>query len=86
MTSDIALFRMIRDRAPRIPDIMQTRYTDVISMLSMIRDGKMQLTASSQTIASGGDQEAWSSAQSGSVVFKRAEDYLCNNSADYLTR
>lgn len=60
LTSDLAIYKILEDRAPRIPDFIQKRYTDATSILAMLRDGKMVLTVSSQTVNSGGDQEVWS--------------------------
>lgn len=94
LASDIAVYRVLSDRAPRIPDFMDKRYTNAMSMLQMLRDGGMDLTASSGvTINSGGDQFAWSNViepgQNG-PVFKNAEsesDVRCirAQSADFLS-
>jgi len=90
LTSDIAIYRMLSDRAPRIPDYMEKRYTNAMSMLTMLRDGGMDLTASSQSINSGGgDQFAWSNVIGGGQngpVFKPIESETCGvASADRLT-
>lgn len=94
LTSDIAIFRILSDKAPRVPDFMATRYTNATSMLAMLRDGEMVLTASSQSVNSGGDEEAWSNVLDSDfvgTVFKPIEtstpcgpDYQ-SNSIDYLT-
>lgn len=60
LTSDIAIYRVLADKAPRIPDFMNARYTNATSMLAMIRDGAMFLSSSSQQVSSGGDEFAWS--------------------------
>ena len=90
LTSDIAIYRMLSDRAPRIPDFMAKRYTNATSMLEMLRDGKMDLTVSSQAVNSGGgDQFAWSNVIGGGQngpVFKPVESETCGvASADRLT-
>lgn len=69
LTSDIAIYKMVEDKAPRIPDFMDKRMASVSSMLAMLRDGQMILTASSQQVNSGGNQEAWSSTQSYHPIF-----------------
>lgn len=83
LTADIAIYRLLSDKAPRIPDFMEKRYLNATSMLAMIRDGAMFLTTSSQTVNSGnaGDQFAWSNNQDTDFVgtiFKPAETFsLC---------
>lgn len=80
LTSDIAIYRLCSDKLPRMPDYMEKRYTNAVSMLEMIRDGKMFLTASSQTANSGGggDQYAWSNVvdpEFQGTVFKPVETF-----------
>lgn len=86
LTSDIAIFRILRDRAPRIPEFMQTRYTDAMSLLTMLQNGGMDLIGSSVSINSAGDNEVWSNVLCEEPVFKNAESYMHNTSADWLTR
>jgi phage gp36-like protein len=94
LCSDIAIYRIVSDKQPRIPDWMDKRYTNVMSMLAMLRDGGMVLNASSQTANSGGDEFAWSNVIDPDfvgTVFKPIETTTpCNPSwntasADYLT-
>lgn len=61
LTADIAIFRCLEERLPRTPDFMQNRYTNAMSLLTMLRDGGMALT-SSNLVSSGqaSDQFAWS--------------------------
>lgn len=92
LTSDIAVYRILSDRAPRIPDFMQTRYTNAMSLLTMLRDGGMDLTMSNTVDAGAStDQYAWSNVadpdgplQNG-PVFRPIESELCVASADRLT-
>lgn len=91
ITSDIAIYRVLRDKTPRIPDFMQTRYNDAIALLTQLRDGGMLLSLSVQQVNSGGDQEAWSNvldADFNGTVFKPAEAsslcYFDNSSPSYL--
>lgn len=94
LTADIAVCRILRERAPRFPDFMEKRYTDAMSLLVQIRDGGMDLLSSSGvTISSGGDQFAWSNViedgQNG-PVFRSIEsesdlDCVGVNSADRLS-
>jgi phage gp36-like protein len=61
LTADIALYRLLEDKVPRIPDFMDKRYTNAMSLLTQLRDGGMVLT--STNLASSGansDQFAWS--------------------------
>lgn len=60
LASDIAIYKMLEDRAPRIPDFMEKRYTNAVSMLMMLSNGGLSLTGSNQVVSSGGDEEAWS--------------------------
>lgn len=75
LASDIAIYRILSDKAPRIPDFMEKRYTNAMSLLTMIRDGQMDLNLSSQSVNSGGgDQYAWSNVLDGNgPVFAPAE-------------
>lgn len=88
LCSDIAIYRLLSDKAPRIPDYMEKRYLNCMSMLSMLRDGGMDLTISSQQVDSGGgDNFVWSNvidADFVGTVFKPAETFsLCVNSYPY---
>ena len=92
LTSDIAIYRLLVDRAPRLPDFMEKRYANAMTLLEKLQKGQMDLVSSSTSINSGaGDQYAWSNvAEDGrnGPVFKDAEslDPLCISSADYFSR
>lgn len=78
--ADIAIYRTLRDRAPRIPEFMQTRYTDAMDLLKAISSGDMILNSSSQAVNTAGDQEAWSNVIDpgfNGPVFKPAETWSC---------
>jgi phage gp36-like protein len=77
VTTDIAIYRMIEDHAPRIPDMAEGRMVAANSLLSMLRDGTMLLDPASNTIVStGGDQEVWSSnLEQEGPVFEAAEEF-----------
>lgn len=61
VTTDIAIYRMVEDHAPRIPDLALSRWTAANSLLMMLRDGTMLLDPNSQTLVTcGGDQDIWS--------------------------
>lgn len=62
ITCDIAICKILQDKAPRIPDYMQGRCSNVNSMLAMLRDGTMVLTASGTLPLSGGgsNEFVWS--------------------------
>ena len=68
ITSDLAIFKLAQDRLPRMPEYMERRQQGAISLLEMLRDGKMVLS-SSQTLVTTGDNEAWSATQSYHPVF-----------------
>lgn len=78
ITTDIAIYRMIEDHAPRIPDLAEKRWTNANSTLCMLRDGYMLLDTNSQTlVTTGGDQEVWGSNQDDcGPVFKPAEEIV----------
>lgn len=59
LAADIAIYKVLEDRASRVPEIAANRYTDACSILGMLRDGKMVLTNSQTDITSGGDWEAF---------------------------
>lgn len=74
LTSDIAIYRAFEDKLPRFPDAVEKRFTNAMSMLWTIQQGKMDLTSSSQQVTSGGDQDAWTTASSNAgVIFEPAE-------------
>jgi phage gp36-like protein len=77
-TADIAIYKLLEDRAPRIPDFAQARYTNVVSILMMLRDGDMTLS-SSQTMITSGDQEVWSNVFSTPPAFQSAEQYVSSS-------
>lgn len=73
ITADISIYRMFEDKLPRFPDAVEKRYTNAMSMLYGLQLGKLTLT-SSQIVTSGGDQDAWSSANSNAgPIFLPAE-------------
>lgn len=78
ITTDIAIYRMIEEHAPRIPDMAEKRWLNANSTLCMLRDGYMLLDPTSQTvITSGGDQEVWGSNEDNfGPVFGAAEDIV----------
>jgi phage gp36-like protein len=82
ITSDIAIYRMFEDKLPRFPDAVEKRYTNAMSMLMLLQLGKLTLT-SSQIVGDGGDQDAWSNAQSYSgPIFRAAEEVTNCGSLD----
>jgi phage gp36-like protein len=70
---DIAIYKVLEDRAPRIPDFAATRYTNVMSLLMMLAQNKIVLTASGTAANSGGDEEAWSNNLDTPPVFSAPE-------------
>src|SRR5690349_10824179 len=56
ITCDIAICKIIQDRAPKIPDFMNNRCIAANSLLGMLRDGLMVLVGSGTVQNSGGDQ------------------------------
>lgn len=86
LTSDIAIYKMLEDRAPRIPDFMDKRFERAQKMLEMLRDGDMILTGSNQQISSGGNQEAWANNSDYHPVFSPVLDPLDQHAdADFIT-
>lgn len=75
ITTDIAIYRMIEEHAPRIPDMAEKRWLNANSTLCMLRDGYMLLDPSSQVlVTTGGDQEVWGSNQDSHKIFDAPED------------
>lgn len=75
ITSDLTIFAMLAEKHINVPDQMQARYDRSISLLEMIRDGKMTL-GSSVSVNAGGDEEAWSSNQDFHSIFSPVLDEL----------
>lgn len=89
LCADIAIYRAIRDKQARIPEFMATRYTDAMSLLTMLRDGGMDLTGSNPVNSGGGDEFAWSNvidADFEGTVFKPSETWPLSCSASTLNR
>lgn len=85
VTADIAIYRLVEDRLPRIPDFAEKRFIAANSILSMLRDGKMVLS-SSQTVQGSGDQEAYSTVGSYHPIFSPVLDAVEQKvDADYVT-
>lgn len=68
LTSDLAIYKVLEDKVPRIPEFMQRRYENAIKTLEALRDGKMILTGS-QTLITSGNEEAYSTTQEYHPVF-----------------
>lgn len=60
LSSDIAIYKCLEDRAPRIPEFMEKRWIAANSILAMLASGALSLTGSNQIVSSGGDGEVWS--------------------------
>lgn len=76
LCSDIAIYKILEDKCPRIPDFMEKRYMNACSMLAMLVGGVLQLTGSNQIVSSGGDQEVWSTVlEQAGPVFKPTEQF-----------
>ena len=75
ITSDLAIFAMLSDKHTNVPDIMTARYDRSIELLEMLRDGKLTL-GSSVSIATGGDDEAFSTTSDFHPVFSPVLDEL----------
>jgi phage gp36-like protein len=73
LAADIAIYKVLEDRASRVPDIAEKRYTNATSILGMLRDGKMVLSAA-QSVITTGDEEAFSSTASYHPVFSPVLD------------
>lgn len=76
LTSEIAIYNMVRDKQPRIPEWMQSRFDRAMEAIAAIRDGSMTLTASGTLPVVGGDQEAWSATGSYTPIFSPVLDEL----------
>ena len=68
LATDLALFKLMEDKLPRIPDFAEKRREHAIDLLEKLRDGKMVLSTDQTTVASG-DQDAWSNVGSYHPVF-----------------
>lgn len=70
--ADLAIFNMLVEKLPDIPDFIQGRYDRWHKTLEMLRDGEMVLT--SATVIESGDQEAWSSTEDYHPIFSPVLD------------
>jgi phage gp36-like protein len=59
VTSDLAIFKLMAENTPSVPEFIQSRYDRAIDILKALRDGDQVLIGAS-AVASG-DNEAWSS-------------------------
>lgn len=75
LTADIAIYDILAQRLPEMPDFMQTRYDQALKMLGMIRDGKMSVN--SATIVTTGDWEAYSTTMGFHGIFSPVLDAEC---------
>ena len=64
LSADIAVYKLMQDRAPRIPDFLEKRWVAANSILAALINGDMILTGSNTIVASAGDSFAWSNVQS----------------------
>lgn len=67
IASDLAIFNILVEKQPQVPDFMKDRYDRSIKMLEQIAAGELVL--SSATVLTTGDQEAWSSTQNYHTIF-----------------
>lgn len=61
IASDLAIFNMLVEKLPEIPDYMQARKDRADEALMSLAKGEMQLDPNSATVVATGDNEAWSS-------------------------
>lgn len=68
VTADLAIFHMLAEKLPSVPEFMDKRRERCDSILKMLSEGHMQIN-SATTISSGGDNFAWSTSQGYAPVF-----------------
>lgn len=77
ITADIAIYDMIVDKLPEVPDFASARYTNAIDLLKMFQAGTLSLPGATEATTDGGNYEAWSTTQDYHPVFSpvlRPED------------
>lgn len=67
VTADIAIFNILFEHLPKVPDFFQPRYDRAIALLTSISSGTIAVT--SAAVPTTGDQDAWSSGQQFHGVF-----------------
>lgn len=72
--SDLAIFNIIVEHLPSVPDFMQGRYDRAMKYLEMLNAGSM--TLGSQSAISSGDNYAWSSTMDYHPIFEPSLDPL----------
>ena len=73
--ADLAIFNMMVEKLPEVPDFMQARYDRWHKMLEDLRDGDLILPGSATTVSTG-DQEAWSNNEDYHSIFSPVLDPL----------
>lgn len=77
LCADIAIYKILEDKAPRIPDFMEKRFSNAQSMLLMLGAAAVNLTGSNVVVSSTGNQEVWSNVleNQGSPIFQPVEAF-----------
>lgn len=75
ISSDLTIFNMMTEKQVQVPDSFQARYDRSIKTLEMLRDGDMVLP-DAVSIATAGDNEAWSPNQDFHSTFSPVLDEL----------
>jgi phage gp36-like protein len=76
LTSDLAIFNMLAERMPTVPDFIQKRYDRSMTILENLADGTMTLGNSVMVVSSQGDNFAWSGNMDFHPTFDPALDYI----------
>lgn len=72
IASDLAIFNMMVEKLPEVPDFFQPRYDRSLKMIIDVACGNMNVL--SATLVGTGDQEAWSSTDTYHPVFNPVLD------------
>ena len=69
ITADLAIFDMLVDKLPTVPEFAQGRYDRAMDLLKMICEGKLDLPGATEASTTGGDLEIWSTTMDYHPVF-----------------
>jgi phage gp36-like protein len=68
VTADLAIFAMLAEKLPSVPEFIDKRRERAEGILGMIADGKLTITSAS-TVSSQGDNFAWSATMGHHPIF-----------------
>lgn len=75
VNADLAIYRLLAEKLPSVPDFAQKRYDYSCDILKKLAEGKLQIQ--SAVVVLSGDQFAWSPGEGYHPVFSPVLDDVC---------